>query len=58
MDAAFRLASDLAGEGCIIVSGMARGIDTAAHTGALHAGGVTIAVLGCGPDHVYRRNND
>lgn len=47
------LARDLSSSGIEIVSGMARGIDSASHLGALEGGGTTVAVLGCGIDVLY-----
>jgi DNA processing protein len=54
---AHRLASDLAQRGLVIVSGLARGIDSAAHRGALEVKGKTVAVLGSGVDVIYPREN-
>ena len=54
---AHRLAHDLSERQLVIVSGLARGIDSAAHCGALEARGRTIAVLGSGVDVIYPREN-
>lgn len=53
LSAAYRFGRDLAAAGVVVVSGMARGIDCAAHRGALEAGGTTVAVLGGGADIIY-----
>ena len=57
LKAARELARDLAGQGVIIVSGLALGIDAEAHKGALDAGGLTLAVLGSGINQIYPATN-
>ncbi len=53
-----KLSGDLAARGLTIVSGLARGIDTCGHRGALASGGKTVAVLGCGMDVDYPKENN
>jgi len=53
-----QISFDVANQGIVVVSGMARGIDSAAHTGALRANGKTIAVVGTGVDIVYPKENE
>jgi len=54
---AHNFAAELSQQGYVITSGMARGIDSESHKGALHAGGLTIAVLGHGLEQVYPTSN-
>jgi DNA processing protein len=53
LSVAEQLAADLAARGLAIISGLARGVDSAAHRGALSAGGVTIGIMGSGVDVMY-----
>jgi DNA processing protein len=53
LSVAERIAADLAANGLVVVSGLARGVDSAAHRGALSVGGATVAVLGSGVDVMY-----
>ena len=56
--AAREFAAALARENVCVVSGLARGVDTCAHEGALEGGGTTIAVLGSGADVIYPPENE
>jgi DNA processing protein len=57
LEVAMRIAAELAARGVVVVSGLARGVDSAAHRGTL-AAGRTAAVLGCGLDRVYPSEHD
>ncbi|HMM78089.1 MAG TPA: DNA-processing protein DprA [Gammaproteobacteria bacterium] len=54
---AAQIAADLARSGLVVTSGLARGVDGAAHAGALAAGGGSVAVFGCGIDQIYPRQH-
>lgn len=54
---AFRFAYELAKQGVVVISGLARGIDTCSHLGSVKANGQTIAILGSGFGHIYPEEN-
>lgn len=58
MELARKWARQLAASGAVVVSGLAMGIDAAAHEGTLGADGITVAVLACGLDSIYPRQNE
>ena len=58
LEVAARLATDLASRGVIVVSGLARGVDGAAHRGCLEGGGATVGVLGSGLNRIYPAEHD
>jgi DNA processing protein len=53
-----RLGAELAARGIVVASGLARGVDSAAHRGCLAAGGSTVAILGSGVDRIYPAEHD
>ena len=57
-EVAYNLAYKLAKRGVVVISGLAYGIDSIAHRGALDAGGITVAVLGTPIDHIYPRAHE
>jgi DNA processing protein len=58
LQVAARLGAELGERGVVVVSGLARGVDSAAHRGCLDAGGTTVAVLGSGLDRIYPREHE
>ena len=58
LETTFNICRNLAQQGITVVSGMARGIDTRAHQGAMDGGGKTVAVMGCGLGKVYPRGSE
>jgi DNA processing protein len=58
LEVAARLAADLGSRGIVVVSGLARGVDAAAHRGCLEGGGRTVAVLGSGLNRIYPAEHD
>jgi DNA processing protein len=58
LEVADRLAAGLASHGLVVVSGLARGVDSAAHRGTLNAAGRSVGVLGSGVDEVYPREHE
>jgi DNA processing protein len=57
MTAAYKMSFEIASKGLVIISGMARGIDSCAHKGTIDAGGITVAVMGSGFKHIYPAQN-